>query len=73
MSKRGDCYDNAVVESFFSTLKRELVYRARWQTRAEARNDLFEYMEVFYNRKRRHSHDGYLSPVEYEDNAEKAA
>jgi transposase InsO family protein len=73
MSKRGDCYDNAVVESFFSTLKRELVYRARWQTRAEARNDLFEYMEVFYNRKRRHSHDGYLSPVEYEDNAAKAA
>ncbi len=73
MSKRGDCYDNAVVESFFITLKRELVYRARWQTRAEARNDLFEYMEVFYNRKRRHSHDGSLSPVEYEDNAAKAA
>ena len=67
MSKRGDCYDNAVVESFFSTLKRELVYRARWQTRAEARNDLFEYMEVFYNRKRRHGYLGNVSPADFEE------
>lgn len=66
MSRRGDCYDNAVVESFFGTMKTELVHGRRYQTRAEARNDIFEYVEVFYNRERRHSTLGYLSPAQYE-------
>ncbi len=66
MSRRGDCYDNAVVESFFGTLKTELVHARHYQTRAEARLDIFEYVEVFYNRERRHSTLGYLSPAQYE-------
>ncbi len=66
MSRRGDCYDNAVVESFFGTLKTELIHNRRYATRAEARADIFEYVEVFYNRERRHSTLGYLSPAEYE-------
>lgn len=66
MSRRGNCYDNAVVESFFKTVKIELVREQRFKTREEARSVLFEYIEVFYNRKRRHSSLGYLSPVEYE-------
>lgn len=66
MSRRGDCYDNAAVESFFGTLKTELVHGRRYATRAEARSDIFEYVEVFYNRERRHSALGYLSPAEYE-------
>lgn len=66
MSRRGDCYDNAVVESFFGTLKTELIHGRRYATRAEARSDIFEYVEVFYNRERRHSALGYLSPAEYE-------
>lgn len=66
LSRRGDCYDNAVVESFFATLKRELLYHRRIRTRAEARQLIFEYIEVWYNRQRRHSALGYLSPVEYE-------
>ncbi len=66
MSRRGDCYDNAVVESFFGTLKTELIHSRRYATRAEARSDIFEYVEVFYNRERRHSALGYLSPAEYE-------
>ncbi|MCP3105507.1 IS3 family transposase, partial [Myxococcus sp. K15C18031901] len=66
MSRKGNCWDNAVAESFFSTLKLELVYTTRFKTREEARRALFEYMEVFYNRKRRHSFLGYLSPVEFE-------
>ena len=66
MSRRGDCYDNAAVESFFSTLKTELVHERRYATRAEARSDIFEYIEMFYNRERRHSALGYLSPAEYE-------
>lgn len=66
MSRRGDCYDNAVVESFFGTLKIELVHARRYQTRAQARLDIFEYVEVFYNRERRHSTLGYVSPAEYE-------
>jgi putative transposase len=70
MSRRGNCYDNAVVESFFSTLKLELVYTRSFQTREEAYQALFEYMEVFYNRRRRHSALGYLSPAEYEKAAE---
>lgn len=66
MSRRGDCYDNAVVESFFGTLKTELVHGRRYATRAEARAEIFEYIEVFYNRERRHSALGYVSPAEYE-------
>jgi putative transposase len=67
MSSRGNCYDNAVVESFFHTLKTELVYRERYMTREEARCSLFAYMEGFYNRSRKHSTLGYKSPVEYEN------
>ena len=66
MSRRGDCWDNAVAESFFASLKLELVYRVQWRTRAEARTAIFEYLELFYNRRRRHSSLGYLSPVEFE-------
>jgi putative transposase len=67
MNRAGDCYDNAVMESFFSSLKREWVDGKSYRTREEARRDLFEYIEVFYNRKRRHSALGQVSPVEYED------
>lgn len=67
MSRRGNCYDNAVVESFFATLKRELLYRQRLRTRAEARQLIFEYIEVFYNQQRSHSALGYRSPMEYEN------
>lgn len=66
MSSKGNCYDNAPVESFFSTLKRELVYRTSYKTREEAKQSLFEYIEVFYNRQRRHSTLGYLSPMQFE-------
>lgn len=66
MSGRGNCYDNAVVESFFSTMKRERVRGRRYATREEARRDLFDYIEVFYNRKRRHSSLGGISPAEFE-------
>jgi transposase InsO family protein len=66
MSRKGNCWDNAVAESFFSTLKMELVYRTSFATRQEARAAIFEYIEVFYNRLRRHSTLGYLSPVDYE-------
>jgi transposase InsO family protein len=67
MSHKGDCYDNAVMESFFGTLKQELVHREDYLTREEARSSLFEYIEVFYNRQRLHSTLGYLSPVQYEE------
>lgn len=66
MSRKGECHDNAVAESFFGTLKTELVDDADYRTRQEARQSLFEYIEVFYNRQRRHSYLGYLSPVDYE-------
>lgn len=66
MSRKGECHDNAVVESFFGTLKTELVDHEDYKTRVEAKQSLFEYIEVFYNRQRRHSYLGYLSPVEYE-------
>ncbi len=66
MGSIGDCFDNAVCESFHSTLKRELVNRHSWQTRSELRTAVFEYLETFYNTKRRHSTLAYLSPVEYE-------
>lgn len=66
MSRRGNCYDNAVVESLFATLKTELLYRFTWETYADVRQAIFEYIEVWYNRKRRHSSLGYKSPVDYE-------
>ena len=66
MSRKGDCWDNAVVESFNSTLKLELVYTQDFSTRAEAHQSLAEYLESFYNVDRRHSSLGYLSPVDYE-------
>jgi len=66
MSRSGNCWDNAVAESFFATLKLELVYQTRWATRAEARSAVFEYIELFYNRQRRHSALGYLCPTEFE-------
>jgi transposase InsO family protein len=66
MSRKGNCWDNAVVESFFGTLKRELVHHESYASHGEARRSLFEYIEVFYNRKRRHSTLGYRSPAEFE-------
>lgn len=64
MSRRGDCYDNAVVESFFGTLKQELVHHARWADLADARAAIHDYIEVFYNRQRLHSAIGYRTPAE---------
>lgn len=66
MSRRGDCYDNAVAESFMGTLKTELVHREHYATRAQARGSVFEWIECWYNRKRRHSSLGYLSPEAFE-------
>ena len=66
MSRRGNCHDNAVAESFFQLLKRERIKRKIYPNREEARSDVFDYIEMFYNPKRRHSHAGGLSPVEYE-------
>jgi putative transposase len=66
MSRSGDCYDNAIMESFWGTLKRELVHQERYATREQARQSIFEYIEVFYNRRRRHSAIGYLSPESFE-------
>ena len=66
MSRRGECWDNAAMESFFSTLKIERVFRSRYKTRDEARADIFDYIERFYNPRRRHSTLNGLSPVEFE-------
>jgi len=66
MSRRGNCYDNAVVESFFGTLKTELIHHHTYATRNQARLALFEYLEVFYNRQCRHSALDYRSPTEFE-------
>lgn len=66
MSRKGDCYDNALMESFFGTVKEECVEHQKYKTRAEARQSLFEYLEVFYNRQRKHSSLGYVSPATYE-------
>ena len=67
LSGRGSCYDNAVVESFFATLKRERTRRRQYSTRDEARADVFDYIERYYNRQRRHSYLGHISPVDYEN------
>ncbi|PHS33535.1 MAG: hypothetical protein COA95_00735 [Methylophaga sp.] len=66
MSRKGECYDNAVAESFFGTLKTKWVDTQDYRTREQAKQSLFEYIEVFYNRKRRHSYLGYVSPAEFE-------
>lgn len=66
MGSRGDCYDNAVAESFFATLKKELIHRRSWPTRSELTTEVFDYIETFYNRRRRHSTLGMLSPADYE-------
>jgi len=67
MGSKGDCYDNAVAESFFATLKKELVHRRSWPARRELKSEVFEYIEAFYNRTRRHSTLGYFSPLDYEN------
>ena len=66
MSRSGNCYDNAVAESFFKTIKAELTKNRKFETIEEARSAIFEYIEIFYNRKRLHSTLGYASPVEFE-------
>ena len=66
MSRKGDCWDNSVAESFFATLKIERVFKSVYRTREEARRDIIDYIEMFYNSKRRHSYLGYLSPMDFE-------
>jgi transposase InsO family protein len=66
VGRPGTCWDNAVAESFFATLKTELLHRQTWPTRQHARTAIFDYIEVFYNRQRRHSTLGYLAPAEFE-------
>ena len=66
MGSRGDCFDNAVAESFFATLKKELIHRRSWPTRRELIGEVFDYVETFYNRRRRHSTLGMLSPAQFE-------
>jgi putative transposase len=65
MSRRGNCHDNAVAESFFTLLKRERIRRRIYKTRAEARQDMFDYIEVSYSPARKHVRNGMLSPVEF--------
>lgn len=72
MSRKGEVYDNAPMESFFHTLKTELVHHRRYRSRGQARADIFEYIEVFYNRQRRHSYLGYYSPAAFETIAKAA-
>ena len=67
LSGKGSCYDNAAVESFFATLKRERVKRRKYRTRDEARADVFDYIERFYNRERRHGYVGNISPAQFEE------
>jgi transposase InsO family protein len=73
MSRKGDCWDNAVAESFFSTLELELIARRDWHTHDEARPAIFAFIETWYNRKRRHSTLDYVSPAEYEAQVQRAA
>jgi len=72
MSRRGNCYDNAVAESFFSSLKKERIRKKIYKNRDEARAEIFDYIEMFYNRKRRHSHLGGMSPEDFEMSSVKA-
>ncbi|MEE9392343.1 MAG: IS3 family transposase [Planctomycetota bacterium] len=69
MSRKGNCWDNACSESFFGTLKQELVHTGIWKTRADLRSAVYEYIEVFYNRNRRHSSLGFVSPAKFEEDA----
>ena len=73
MSRKGDCYDNAVAESFFATLEFELLRPSDWQTREDARQAIFRYIEGWYNPRRRHSTLGYVSPAAYEEQLREAA
>ena len=73
MSRKGECWDNAVAESFFHSLKTEHVYLEKFTTREEAQRSIFEFIEVFYNRERLHSTLGFCSPVEYETQVAKVA
>jgi putative transposase len=73
MGSKGDCCDNAVAESFFATLKKELVHRQSWPTRRQLTAEVFEYIEAFYNRQRLHSTLGYLSPDAFERACSSAA
>ena len=66
MSRKGDCWDNAVAESFFGSLKNELVHHEDYRTRQQARQSIFEYIEAFYNRQRRHATLDYMTPAEFE-------
>jgi transposase InsO family protein len=66
MGSRGDCYDNAVAESFFATLKKELIHGRSWPSKAELRTEVFEYIEVCFNRRRQHSTLGFLPPEQFE-------
>ena len=66
MGSKGDCYDNAVAETFFATLKKELIHRRSWPLRSELRSEVFDFIETFYNRRRRHSSLGMLSPADFE-------
>jgi putative transposase len=67
MGSRGDCFDNAVLESFHASLKKDVIHRQSWPTKAQARTAIFDYIEVFYNRRRRHSTLGMLLPLEFEN------
>ena len=67
MSRKGDCWDNAVAESFFGTLKLELVFWEKYETRVQATGGIIDYIEMFYNSQRRHSYLGYLTPMEFEE------
>ena len=73
MGSKGDAYDNAVAESFFATLKKELVHRRSWPTRRGLATEVFEYIESFYNRVRRHSTLGMLAPLEFENTTTRSA
>jgi transposase InsO family protein len=67
MGSVGDCYDNSVMESFWARMQVELLDRRRWRTRVELANAIFEYLEIFHNRQRRHTSLGMLTPIEYEN------
>lgn len=71
MSRRGNCHDNAVAESFFQLLKRERIRRRTYLTREAARQEVFDYIEMFYNPKRKHTNNGMLSPVDFETRQQK--
>ena len=67
MSRKGDCWDNSVAESFFGSLKTERVFFSNYRTRDQAKKDIFDYVEMFYNCRRRHSYLGYVSPRQFEE------